>query len=242
MVWSSELVTRRSLLTSLVILSVLLLSGLATGYILLRHEPEAYAQAAVPPGPDREVKSEEFDRKIMTLVNDIQCEADWQAEFTEAQINSYLAEDFLRSKPFQLPRHISDPRVKFRPGQVIIGFRYGDGELSSVVSLCAKVWLPRAEPNLLALEIQQLRAGAMPLAIKLLQDELDEMARKQNLDIQWYRHEGNPVAIIRYQADKREPTVVLKELEVRAGVLLVKGRTLEPAMPEPVKGEKTAGR
>jgi hypothetical protein len=235
-------VTRKSLLTSLVILAVLLVSGLATGYILLRHEPEAYAQAALPPGPDRELKSEEFDRKVMTLVNDIRCEADWQAEFTESQVNSYLAEDFLRSKPFQLPQHISDPRVKFRPGQVIIGFRYGEGDLSSVVSLYAKVWLPRAEPNLLALEIQQLRAGAMPLAVKLFQDELDKLARSQNLDIQWYRHEGNPVAVIRYQADKREPTIMLKELELRAGVLFVKGRTLEPAMPEPVKTEKTAGR
>jgi hypothetical protein len=225
----------------LLLIALLLLTGAATAYVLLRHEPEAYAQAALPPGPARQIRSGEFHERVCTLVNDTRCEADWQAEFTEEQINSYLAEDFLRSKPFELPEGVRDPRVKLRAGQVILGFRYGHGELSSVVSVQARVWLPKSEPNLLALEIEQLRAGAIPLAVKVIQDELEKAVRGQKMDIQWYRHEGHPVAVIRFQADRRDPTVVLKELEVRDGAVLVKGRTLEPEMRKPtLPGAKAA--
>jgi hypothetical protein len=212
----------------LAILVVLLLGVSATLYALLSHEPDAYARAEIPPGPEREAESGEFTEKAFSLVDQIQCEADWHAEFSEQQINSYLAEDFLRAPPFRLPADISEPRVVLRPGRLTFGFRYGTGELSTVVSLDAKIWLPRREPNLIAVEIEQLRAGAMPLAVKSLRQQIDEEARKLNIDVQWYRNDGNPVAILRLQADKREATQILRDLEIREGMIAFKGRTTDP--------------
>jgi hypothetical protein len=240
-------VSRKSFLTSLIILVALAAGVGITLYVLLHHEPEAYVAAEVPPGPERESEADEFTGKALALYNQIQCATDWAGEFSEQQINSYLAEDFLKpaKRPFKLPVEIRDPRVVLRPGQLLVGFRYGDGELSTVISLQAKVWLPRREPNLIAIEIEQLRAGAMPVSVKSLQQQIDEAARKENIDVQWYRNEGNPVAIVRLQADRRDPSVILKDIEIRQGTLVVKGRTLDPEIKPsepPTSGAKSTAK
>jgi hypothetical protein len=213
--------------SSAVIVVLVGLTGL-TLYVLLRHEPTAYAQAAIAPGPEREQASKACDTKLIDLVNNIRCQPEWEGEFTEHEINSFLAEDFLKSNYIKLPDDVSDPRITLRDGNVIVGFRYGSGELSSIITVQARVWLPRREPNVVALEIEQLRSGSLPMAVKFIQDELTEAARKQQIDVQWYRHEGNPVVVLRFQADRREPTFQLRELLVRNGSLFLKGRTHDP--------------
>jgi hypothetical protein len=213
---------------------LLLFSGgaFAVLYALLRHEPNFYRQSAVPPGAARQQQSKAFETQAFDLYREINNDLDWQAKFTEMQVNSWLAEDFIRSNlAQQLPAGVSEPRIAFRPGRVLLAFRYGDGTWDTVVSVEAKVWVPKQEPNVVALQIEDLRAGAMPIAVKVLQDELTEGARQQNIDVQWYRHEGKPVAILRFQADRREPSLQLDELEVGDGYLFVKGRSVDPDAP-----------
>jgi hypothetical protein len=62
----------------------------------------------------------------------------------------------------------------------------------------------------------------------VLQDRISAWCRHQNVDVRWYRNEGNPVAILRFQYDRREPTVQLQELELREGSIYLKGRSLDP--------------
>ncbi|MCS6976579.1 MAG: hypothetical protein NZM31_06160 [Gemmatales bacterium] len=228
--------SRKSFLVTLGLIVLLGAVVLTVVVWLLSCEPELYVQAEMPAGPDRVRLSQEFEKRAFDLFNEIQNEDDWEAEFTEQQINSWLAEDFVESNlARQLPEQISEPRVALRPGKLFLAFRYGGPDFNTVVSLEGKVWIAPREPNTLALEIESFKAGAIPLSPRFLQQELTEGARQNNIDVQWYRKDGHPVAVFRLQADRRDPGVQLRELELKDGALRVKGRSLDPSlrgMPE----------
>lgn len=219
---------RWSYLASIALLIVILGGGGIGLYSVLHAEPDVYARAEVPPGEQRVLESHKFEQKAFDLINEIQF-GDYEAEFTAAQINSWLAEDFIETNlAKQLPNEISDPRISFEPGRIFIAFRYGGDTVNTVVSIQAKVWMVKREINVVALEIEKLRAGVLPLTPKVLQDHITEWCRGQNVDVQWYRNEGNPVAILRFQYDRREPSVQLQELELREGSIHLRGRSLDP--------------
>lgn len=220
---------RRPVLISLLLLMILVAGGLLTVYILLRHEPDFYRLAAVPPGSQRQQDSRAFETQAFDLYTGINNAIEWEARFTEQQVNSYLAEDFIRSNlAAQFPPEITEPRVVFRQATILLAFRYGDSSWQSIVSIEAKVWVSKQEPNVVALQFEELRAGALPLAVKVLQDHLEDCFRRQNIQLQWYRHEGKPVALLRFQADKREPSIQLLELDIGEGTIYFKGRSVDP--------------
>ena len=110
-----------------------------------------------------------------------------------------------------------------------MGFRYGTGALSTVVSYDLKVWLVPSEMNALAIEIQRRRAGAVPIPTQQIFRELKEIGREKHIDIDWYRHNGNPVAIVKFQADRPRPTAQLLNLEISTGKLKLLARSFDPA-------------
>jgi hypothetical protein len=227
-------VKRKAFILSSLILAIILVGG---GYLLnslLHHEPEFYVATAVPPGDLRQHESRDFEKKAFQLLSEIQYDDQWQETFTEQQVNSWLAEDFVESRLAQgLPSEIRDPRIAFRPGKILLAFRYGNDEWGTVVSVEAKVWVCKKEPNVIAVEVEDLRAGALPLTHKVVMEQITEGARNQNIDVQWYRNEGNPVALLRLQADRREPSIQLQDLEIRQGSIFLKGRSLDPELRSP---------
>src|SRR5205823_4324357 len=112
-------------------------------------------------------------------------------------------------------------RLSFREGRILLAFRYTEAGIQSVVSVETKVWISPAEPNTIAVEIERVRAGAIPLSHKLVQEVFTETARVLNMDVQWYRHGSNPVALLRLEADKRDPTFEVRTLELRNGSMFV---------------------
>jgi hypothetical protein len=214
-------------------IALLLLLGGAVAAVLallVLHEPESYHQAALPPGQERQQYSHEFQTKCSLLATGIINDRQWHEKFTAAQINSYLEEDFVRSGfgDRLLPAGISDPRVSFSPGKVRVAFRYGEHTwCSTIVTIDFGVWLCPKDVNVVALELQGLRAGSLPITAQSLLDRVSEVARRQDIEVTWYRLNGNPVALLRFQATQPRPTVRLERLEVSDGELLVVGRSAE---------------
>jgi hypothetical protein len=200
--------------------------GLATLLVLLRQEPDFYTEAAIAPGEQRQRDAAYFQNEIFDLYqNRIRTEDQWETHFTDRQVNSWLAEDFVSAGlDKQLPPEISDPRVAFEPGMIKLAFRYSEAGIAAVVSIEAKVWISPSESNVLAVEVVNLRAGALPLSARFVQEHVTEWVRQQNIDLQWYRNEGNPVALLRFQADKREPTFDFEQLDLQQGSLFIKGK------------------
>ena len=220
---------RKSLVLSVLLLLVLAGSVVGGAYLLLRHEPESYVLAEMPPGKQRQSYSDECTKEITSFLTDkVNCEGSWKLSFTQDQLNSYLAEDFVNSGWNLLPAGVSQPRIQLQDGRLRLAFRYGEDEFSTVVSLQVKVWLPKRERSAVAVEIESLRAGAIPLSWKLLQEQLTEGARNRDIDVQWYRNDGNPVAVVRFQADKREPTIQFQQLQIKQGHILISGKSRDP--------------
>jgi hypothetical protein len=224
--------SRRSLLLGAGILLLFAGSAGAALALLLRHEPTFYHRAAVPPGPEREVLSKGFLGRAGSFYTSIKEKEKWEESFSEEQVNSFLEEDFVRSSAdkFTLPEHITDPRVAFEPERIRLAFRYHIGRFSTVVSLNMRVWLTKAEPNVVALELQGMRAGALPISAQSILERLSDAAERNHVKLSWYRFNGNPVAVLRFHSEERT-SIQLENLDLHPGKMYVKGQSREPGAP-----------
>jgi hypothetical protein len=224
--------SRKSLLMGIGLL-LLLTSSVSAGLVLLvRHEPDFYLRCAFPPGPDRQQHSKAFQTQFSQFFGGISAHEDrWYAEFKQEDINSYFDEDFVRSgAASMLPAGISAPRVEIDSDRIRLAFRYGTGKWSAIVSVDIRMWLIKREPNVVALELEGLHAGSLPISAQSLLDRVEEMAHQHHIEVTWYRHNGNPVALLRFQADRPHPTVQLQQLRVEQGKITIDGRSLEPLL------------
>jgi hypothetical protein len=209
----------------------LLLIGTTVFASLVLHEPDAYRQMPVPSGPERQNLSGEFYSSVWHMMDSVRNPNDdqWGAILTTDQINSYFEEDFQRAKPFRLPENIHSPRVQIEPGRLRLAFRYGQGFWSTVVTLDLNAWLVANEPNSVAVEVLGLHAGALPCSTQSLLERVADYARNWNLEVTWYRYNGHPVALLRFQSDQPNPAVMLQRLELQDGKILVAGRSSDGA-------------
>jgi hypothetical protein len=222
--------SRRSFLGAVAIVA-LLLASIGTGVVLLlRCEPAHHRQAFVPPGPERMSDSRTFISNFLELWSAMRSQQpEWGHTFTDRQINSYLSEGFLQTGLAEklLPEGLSEPHVTFEPERMRVSFRYRNQIISTVVSVTLRAWLPPSEPNVMAVCIEGFHAGALPFKAQWLLERLSEAARQNEIDVSWYRHEGHPVALLRFQADQPRPTLRLKEVRFDQGQVTLHGESAE---------------
>jgi hypothetical protein len=111
--------------------------------------------------------------------------------------------------------------------KIRLAFRYGTPPWSTVISIDFRVWLAPKECNVVVLELQSLHAGSLPISAQSLLEQLSEIIRKRNVDVTWYRHNGNPAAVLRFLTDQPRATVQLRQLELGNGMLRLAGQSLE---------------
>jgi hypothetical protein len=219
--------------------ALLLAGGVSASLILLvQHEPNDYRRAAVPPGEERVAQSKEFLTRFSQLMTDIQTDDgagnnDWKAEFTEQQINSFFDEGFIQSGIDEklLPEGISEPRVTVETDKLRLMFRYGSGAWSSVISIELHVWVAGSESNVVCLELQKFRAGSLPISAQSLLDRISDALRRNSVEMNWYRHDGNPVAVLRFSSDPQRSSVQLKNLQLEPGRIFMQGSSSDGSGP-----------
>jgi len=218
---------RRALRRTLALVGIGFALTMGVLAFLLVRVPASYQRMVVPEGQDRRKLSGEFLSSVSDLQDSFQNRGDptWQETFTADQMNSYFEEDFLRARPFKLPNGVHSPRVSIEPACFRIAFRYGRGFWSSVLTLDLNCWLVAREPNTVAVEVLGLYAGSFPISVQSWLEDIAESAREKNIDVTWYRHNGHPVALLKFEADKEHPSVVLQRLELQDGKLIVAGRS-----------------
>src|SRR5262249_9011786 len=117
----------------LTIAAVFVLGSIASvTYVLLRHEADWYANASVPPGPEREKKSSEFVNEVNGLIQFVAPPPNDQTlltpnadkpscwgQFSDEQINSFFEEGLisLGLESHLLPDGVRQPRVAIEPGR-----------------------------------------------------------------------------------------------------------------------------
>ncbi|MBM4067386.1 MAG: hypothetical protein FJ271_00365 [Planctomycetes bacterium] len=217
-------------LASVVVLVVL---GLGAGLALLvLHEPGYYARCEVAPGAERLELSKKCVGTIFSMAGNIAGGApEWAGEITHEQLNSMFAEDFMKWGEAESLRRvgITKPRIIFEQDRMRLAFRYGTGVFSTVISLDIKVWLAPQDTNVVAVEFLGRYAGSLPISAHALLEVLSAQAREQNTEVTWYRHNGNPVALVRFQANRLRPTFQLHRLELLDGKIAIAGKNVPEA-------------
>ncbi|MDW8224145.1 MAG: hypothetical protein RMJ82_14475 [Gemmatales bacterium] len=215
------------------IFSLALVAALLTGLIvLLRHEPAYYRRGYLPPSPQRSQRSAEFYRQISTvlsMLSDPEPDQSWQLRLRQDQINSYLAEGFVEAQLHrELPEGVHEPRVALEQDLIRMGFRYGRDPWQIVITLDLRLWINPQEPNAVILQVRQLRIGAIPVPVRYVQELLGHALRRRSIEVVWYRYQGLPVAVIRFQSSRRAPTFHFTSLRIEPGEFVLQGRTVAP--------------
>jgi hypothetical protein len=206
-----------------------------------RHVPEFYERAlAVAPEVQKEA-GQKLEQQALSLHNQVRHAGRWEARFSQDEINGWLAADLPVKFPKALPSGVADPRLAIDETKVQLAVRYERGNTRAVVVLCGQVQLTE-EPNELAVRIESVKAGALPLPLNQFREEIAERAAKAGVPIRWSEEAGAPVALVRLPLAERDfggRRLVVEELRLNAGELLVAGRTEPP--PEPAEeGPRTA--
>jgi len=221
--------SRRSFLVGAGVFAVLIVGFFGGLWLLLGYEPRQYTRL-LNPIDQQSLRSQEFIKTSSSLYSQTEEGGPFSATFTEDQVNAYLAEGVhkagLADKLF--PEGISEPRVAFEAERIRVSFRYRSALINTVVSASLKVWLPGGEPNLLAIQLESFRAGLIPISAQWLLEQISEVARMKDVEVNWYRYEGRPVAVLRFQADKAKPTIKLTGVFLDDTTFTIQGESAEP--------------
>ena len=208
----------------------IVLIALAAGiyfYRSLQHVPEFYSQALAKPAAEPAKAAYKFEQQVLELRNDVHREGDWQATFTAEEINGWLASDLPVKFPRALPKQVSDPRVAITPEMILVACKYADARFNSVVSIGAKPEMTK-EPNVIAIRIKQVRAGALPVPLANFLDQISQHTAKAGVPLRWGEEGGDPVAYITLPMDQAEfhgKTLRVELVELKEGALVVSGKT-----------------
>ncbi|QDT39595.1 hypothetical protein [Stratiformator vulcanicus] len=146
---------------------------------------------------------------------------EWSEEFTERQINSWLAEEFPSKFRRFVPSELSDPRIDLADSAIRVGFRVNTPQFKGVVSLAV---LPELlGPNQLRLTIQSLRAGLIPVDASQFREEISRKLDRARVRYQWSRHNDRLALVLRPTEDIAE-IPVLESLEISDDRLQLRGK------------------
>jgi hypothetical protein len=216
--------------------------SLVSMYRASRHVPEFYERALAARPEVQKAAGQKFEQQALALHNQVRHEGRWEARFTQDEINGWLAAELPVKFPKALPRGVSDPRIALEETQVHLAVRYERRDTKAVVSLSGRVQLTE-EPNELAVRIDTVRAGALPLPFAQFKDEIAGRAARAGVPLRWTETEGVPVALLRLPLDPRDfkgKHLVVEELKLSEGELIVAGRTEPP--PEEAEPPAEEGR
>jgi len=203
---------------------LLVLAAVAVGlWASLTHRPKFYQDLVALPREGLEEEAKNFVKQSLQLRNDIANEPTWEAVFSDHEVNAWLAEDLVTHFADQLPPEVHEPRIAFEADRVTLAFGLDQGPVRSVIWVVARARIP--EDNVVALTLEKIRAGALPVAPDRIIRTLTEQARRNGLEIAWTKDGNLPVATIRYRADRRRDDVVLESIRLREGQIRLAGRS-----------------
>ena len=203
--------------------AVLTVAGVALGFwASITHTPSFYRTLVDRPRGGQEEEAKNFVKQSLQLRNDIANEPTWEAVFTDTEVNAWLAEDLVKHFADQLPPEVHEPRIAFEAGRITLAFQLDQGPVRSVIWVVARARIP--EDNVVALTLEKIRAGALPVPPDRIVPTLTDQARKNGLEITWTKDGDLPVATIRYRGNRRDD-VVLERVHIREGQIRLNGRS-----------------
>jgi hypothetical protein len=142
--------------------------------------PNQAGNAKIPPG--------------RSPANDMSREGRWNGLFTAEELNRWLAVNVREHLGKSSYGSMNDLRVAIGPEAVAIGCRLQRGRVNTVFSLSGEAEL--VGDNVIAVRIQQAKAGAVPLRMNEVAGPISKAADCCGLEVRWQQAGGDPVAMI----------------------------------------------
>jgi hypothetical protein len=219
--------SRRPLLLSLGLIALVVLTATSVLAFILKREPAFYKAATRAGSYDTREKASRLMTRVQDLKNDIRTRGEWGDTFTVEELNCFFVEMMSERGTFEsLPKKFHSPRVAIDGDRLKIGFRYGDGFWSTVIWIELRLWLVADEINLMAVEVCDLKAGQLGIGAQSILDDIADAARKSNVDVIWYRNNGNPVGLFHFFPDQPHPASQVQTLDARDGKIVIAGRSI----------------
>jgi hypothetical protein len=211
-----------------IVLMAMVLIGASSMFGLYRASqsvPEFYELAIEQETAAADRAGDELERQVVAMANDLEAGEHWELALTDEQINGWLATDLREKFPQLLPREVQEPRVAFKDRAAHVACRLDTGRVSTVLSLKLETYLTD-QPNEIAVRVQRVRAGLLPVPLTKILDQITAVALQSGVSLRWSQRDGDPVALVAFPTQRPElrPGVVLQRLEVGSGELLVSGR------------------
>jgi hypothetical protein len=199
---------------------------LGSVYVAMSRVRPFYAEALRLDPQKLETGSRELESRATALYSEARQPGQWQAAFTADQINGWLALQLAEVYADALPEAISEPRVAIEDDHLTIGFRARRGGVETVVSADATVML--TDEGDVAIRLLSVQAGALPLPVMQVADDVSEACQKLSLPVRWTQVDGQPVAIVDVDRNTnvKKAHVVLDAVELREGALYLAGHTV----------------
>ncbi|WP_182866695.1 hypothetical protein [Stieleria mannarensis] len=190
--------------------------------------PEFYERAIATPPPQEVAESiEQLESDVQQLQDDVARPGAWEAEFAAEQINAWLIDQLPKRFPRLKAKGLQEPRIVIDDGVLMAAARFKDHRLDAVLSCELSVQLTD-QPNRLAIAIDQIRAGALPLPLSQFKDRIKLIASKLNLNLQWETRDGESIALIdvpdQYPGHS-EGSLIIESIELADHQLKVSGQT-----------------
>lgn len=228
---SDASMNRKRAITALVLLAVV---GVLVGGTVwsLKFQPTFYQRAMAQSAPPevRRQQAKEFVQTTLRLVDGIRNEDRWSHEFSEDAVNGWLAEELPVKYAGWLPPEVAFPRVKFEKDSVLLAFQGRQGMWRGVVSARVRPWV--TGPNQLALEIQSLRIGLVPLPLDEVLGEFVKNMNSAGWRMQWRNSGKKDVLVVDLdEGDLAEnhDRPVLEVVELAPNCLQISGRRTSAA-------------
>jgi hypothetical protein len=237
--WPMRRLVRISLVLAMLAVAALALL-LVGGYRATQHVPEFYQKALARKPTEQKAAADQLERQVLQLHNEARKPGRWEARFSQDQINGWLASDLPVKFPGALPDGVSAPRVAIETGRMQLAVRYEQGDISTVLSLAGDAYLTD-RPNEVAVHIQHVRAGAVPVPLAQFLDNIAERANDAGLPLRWTQQDGDPVALVKLPLDREEfkgQQLQVERLQIADGEIVVSGRTEGPTAGEEPKTEE----
>ncbi len=193
-----------------------------------REVPDFYRQASERMPSDLDEASRQLEDEVHALTEQVGRLGSWEATFDEGQINAWLIHQLPKIFTRVLPKGVKEPRVVLQDGKVLAAARYQDSRFDTVVSFELDVQLT-AEPNVLAIEIRELKAGALPLPVSRFRDSISRWAARDALEVRWETNSSNdPIALVTVPSDHDsylKTPVIVESVTLTQGALRLAGHT-----------------
>lgn len=189
--------------------------------------PEFYTRAAETLPASTEEASLHLQQEVEQLQSDAAKVGSWNATFSGDQINAWLIEELPRKFPQLLASGASEPRIVIEDGRLLAAVRYKNRRIDTVISCALSVELTE-QPNMLALHVNDLRAGALPIPLNNFLKGITREAAKGDVDIRWDDTQAGPIALVTVPSEhpgyERTP-VIVESIQLLEGKLVLSGHT-----------------